>query len=304
MNADEFAGLKADIEENGQAEPIIVSKGLLIDGRNRLRACQELGRQPIETELPEDQDPLKYVISHNLHRRHLTTSQRAMVAAKLATLEIGSNQHQKEGVSIDTPSPSLDDAAKRLKVGRATVARAKKVVERGSTELVQSVERGEVSLNQAVKQVSDKTDSAKQEKAVPLEKFRDFIKEVGFSQVLAIMLRRMPAYVLPVYIKVLFPDYVVLLSSERLGIQRTVLSITQAEEMKVVREGQKEIAAAWDKLLNDDKLPERDLKEAAAIVVWLSRRAKEAISAEGVDEQRKVPNQAVQLPLFGKMVPH
>jgi hypothetical protein len=52
-------------------------------------------------------DPLSYVVSLNLRRRHLSESQRAMVAAKLATLKLGDNQHS-EGLPIGRRSELLN----------------------------------------------------------------------------------------------------------------------------------------------------------------------------------------------------
>jgi hypothetical protein len=69
-------------------------------------------------------------------------SQRSMVAAKIARLPLGANQHgtaSDEGVSIDTPS--LGDAAELMNVGRATAARARKVQENAAPELVEAVEK-------------------------------------------------------------------------------------------------------------------------------------------------------------------
>lgn len=58
-------------------------------------------REPVYREL-EDADPLAFVISANLQRRHLDESQRAMVASKLATLPLGANQ----GAQICAPTQS------------------------------------------------------------------------------------------------------------------------------------------------------------------------------------------------------
>lgn len=74
----------------------------------------------------------------NLHRRHLSASQRAMVAAKLATLPKGANQH----ASIEAPSQA--DAADLLNVSRPSVQRAREVRDRGVPELQRAVERDEV----------------------------------------------------------------------------------------------------------------------------------------------------------------
>jgi ParB-like chromosome segregation protein Spo0J len=147
MSASEFARLKSDIETNGQREDIVVWRGLLIDGRNRLRACEELDIEPQIAELMDETDPVQYALSHNLHRRHLTTAQRAIVAAKLATLKHGDNQHSKEDGSND-PS-SNEKAAALLSVSTASVKRAKHVLANGSTALTTAVESGEVPVSLA-----------------------------------------------------------------------------------------------------------------------------------------------------------
>src|ERR1700733_5856357 len=89
MPADEFAKLKADIQKNGQMEPIwINSEGTLLDGRNRWNACKELGIVPNVVSVREigikpgpDADA-DYIWSKNILRRHLTDSQRAAIAVK------------------------------------------------------------------------------------------------------------------------------------------------------------------------------------------------------------------------------
>lgn len=154
MTEDEYKGLKQDIADNGQHEDIIVWCGKLIDGRNRLRACEELGRQPEIAELDEETDPWKYVISHNLHRRHLTSSQRSSVAAKLAQLKHGEvgNGRKVEGQKCTS---TIADAAKALSVSPRSVKNAKVVQEHGSEQVKQAVEQGELPVSLAAKLVKE-----------------------------------------------------------------------------------------------------------------------------------------------------
>ena len=161
ISGEAFNRLKEDIEENGQHEPVVLWKGMLLDGRNRLRACDELGIEPSECELDDDVDPVAYVVSANLHRRHLTPSQAAMCAAKLANLKHGSNQHTKK--NEETPNGvSIDDAAKLFNVGTRSIDRAREVLSRGSKEVIEQCERGELPVSSAVKFIASVTDKREQ----------------------------------------------------------------------------------------------------------------------------------------------
>jgi ParB-like chromosome segregation protein Spo0J len=129
-----FEALVEDIKERRQQEPAWLYEGKILDGKNRYRACEQLG---VELKVREfiGSDPVGFVLSANLHRRHLDESQRAMVAGRLANLELGANQHSKgQGTSIEV-------AAKLLNVGRASVERAKKVLALGTPEQIQSVDK-------------------------------------------------------------------------------------------------------------------------------------------------------------------
>jgi len=46
MSEAEFKEFKADIAQNGLRQPILVYRNQVIDGRQRLRACKELGFAP------------------------------------------------------------------------------------------------------------------------------------------------------------------------------------------------------------------------------------------------------------------
>src|SRR5262245_27572642 len=70
-----FKALVEDIRANRQYEPVILYEGKILDGRNRYNACQLLGRDVVTREYAGT-DPIGSVLSINLHRRHLNTSQR------------------------------------------------------------------------------------------------------------------------------------------------------------------------------------------------------------------------------------
>jgi N6-adenosine-specific RNA methylase IME4 len=140
LDGEAFAALVADIRAHGLHEPIVVHEGKILDGRNRFRACEQAGVAP-RFESYKGNDPLGYVISLNLKRRHLSESQRAMVAASIATLKLGANQHSE--------GPSIEGASRLLNVGHASVERAKIVQREGAPELVQAVESGTVKVSVA-----------------------------------------------------------------------------------------------------------------------------------------------------------
>ncbi len=168
MDEVSFAALKADIEKNGQQKWITFYQGKVLDGRNRLRACLELGIEPEGEEIDDDGsgqfDPYQWVLSMNLHRRHLTESQRAMIGGRLATLRIGhvKSQREKDGVPIGTPSTSLEESANMLNVARRSVARAKQVLDAGSKEIIEAVDSGALPVSFAAKVVVEEPDKKTQ----------------------------------------------------------------------------------------------------------------------------------------------
>src|SRR5262245_4951694 len=76
----EFANLKADIAANGIHQPIVLYQGQILDGRNRYKAAKEVGYKfkpenfkTFEGSLGEAE---AFVISTNVHRRHLSNAQK------------------------------------------------------------------------------------------------------------------------------------------------------------------------------------------------------------------------------------
>jgi ParB-like chromosome segregation protein Spo0J len=153
MEGEDFERLVADIRENGQVEPITVMNGMILDGRNRYRACQEIGIEPEVLEYDGD-SPLAFVLSLNLYRRHLSASQRAMVAGKLANLGQGrpSDDKQANLPVSETASEikfSQEHAATYLNVSPRSVKDARLVHLKADPEITKAVENNTVAVSAA-----------------------------------------------------------------------------------------------------------------------------------------------------------
>jgi ParB-like chromosome segregation protein Spo0J len=159
--------LADDISEHGQREPVVLLRGDLVDGRNRVAACALAGFEPRvrpwDPEVDGDETGLvSWILSRNLHRRHLDTHQRGMIAARLANLPAHVGKARSSGGQL-AATPTQAEAAELLNVGERTVRRARTVLEHGSAELVQAVEQGEVAVSAAaefVRAVPDRIEQA------------------------------------------------------------------------------------------------------------------------------------------------
>lgn len=154
MSAADLDALAADIREHGQREPIVLHKGLILDGRHRYAACQTLGIEPrtMEWAGSDDADEIEaYVNSLNLHRRHLTESQRAMIAARRANMRQGARTDLQPSANL--PEVSQEEAAKRYHVSERSVRHASALQKKAAPELVQAVDRGEIPVSTAAKLV-------------------------------------------------------------------------------------------------------------------------------------------------------
>lgn len=111
MSADDFQALKDDIESNGQREPVMVFEGMVLDGWHRYQACVQLSLKPLQFTFPEGDDPVSFVISHNLHRRHLTGSQRAAAVVACTAWAPARRPNKVEAASTLSTNETLAKAA-------------------------------------------------------------------------------------------------------------------------------------------------------------------------------------------------
>jgi len=153
IEGQEFADLASDIRAHGLRDAVVVHEGQILDGRNRFRACKSVDA-PCRFEPFTGTDPLAFVISANLRRRHLSESQRAMVAAKLANMTKGGDRRQDQTANLrfepaPLPPVTTAKAAEMLNVAPRTVEAARVVRDKGTPALAAKVESGAVSVSAA-----------------------------------------------------------------------------------------------------------------------------------------------------------
>lgn len=134
-----------DVKKNELIDDIVVIGKLILDGRNRGRACEATGVTPRYREYTGD-DPVGFIVSRNIARRHLNEGQRAIIASRLASLPRG--RQKKSGRPAGLPQ---GEAAKQLEVGERTVRLAKFILDEASTAIVAAVDNGDLSLDAAGK---------------------------------------------------------------------------------------------------------------------------------------------------------
>ena len=147
MPDSELGALADDIKANGLLEPIwLHPDGQIIDGRNRYLACQRAGVEPAFKTWSGKGSLLDFILSLNSMRRHQSTSQKAMTAARIANYSHG-GQRTKSPIE---PLISIEQIAKRLGIGRESVKRARRVISDGISELIELVDGGEIAVSVAI----------------------------------------------------------------------------------------------------------------------------------------------------------
>lgn len=165
MTEAEFAALRDDIAANGLAQAITMFEGKVLDGRHRLRACDETGTVPRFEEYEGD-SPATFVLSLNGKRRHLTAGQLAMLATDfLPDLESEAKARQGSRTDLSTFSPNGEEvqrgslaserAADLVGVSARSVQRAKRVQD-ADPDLAEQVRQGTVTINAANDQVAER----------------------------------------------------------------------------------------------------------------------------------------------------
>ena len=172
MEGQDFDDLVHDIKTRGLIEPVWmyddpVRGTVLLDGRNRVRACIAAG-VPVRTRRYRGDDPLAFSISVNVKRRHLHVGQRAAIAlralpffAKEATRrQREAGRYGREG-GRGKKKPPPHDRDKPLRAPTSAALASKivgisarsveqfKLLKSVAPELAAQVESGRVKLSRA-----------------------------------------------------------------------------------------------------------------------------------------------------------
>jgi len=145
MSADEFQRLVEDIKANGLIEPITTFEGAILDGVHRERACKEAKVKPRYIEWT-DTNPLKWVMSKNLHRRHLEKGQRVLILIDAGLIDISKGGPKPN--FTDSESYRTDEAAQVAGTGEALVS-AVRTVAREAPKLANEIRSGKKTANLA-----------------------------------------------------------------------------------------------------------------------------------------------------------
>lgn len=172
---EQLSELAQDIRVNGLREPCWLNRdGVLLDGRNRIRACQKAGVKP-DFRQYDGEDEVGFIVSLNLRRRHLNEDERAFLAVgliplyeeqgRLAKAQAGASaapgRPEKDGASLhhlsrDESRRSTARAAKDVNVTSRRVAQAKRVAEH-APDLIPQVVAGSMSISKAETIVKNRT---------------------------------------------------------------------------------------------------------------------------------------------------
>jgi hypothetical protein len=160
LSEDELQELADDIQERGLLHPIVLLDGKILDGRNRFDACNLAGIEPRFVEWQGDGSPVAWVVSTNLMRRHLTSSQRAVVAYDiLPLLEKEAKQRQRlsngrgkkvaKNLATFSRNGKASEVAARIARTNSAYVETVKSIKSKSPELVERIRSGELNITEA-----------------------------------------------------------------------------------------------------------------------------------------------------------
>jgi hypothetical protein len=155
IEGEELNELVESVKANGLREPIVLYEGLILDGRNRYRACLAAGVEPRTVEF-SGADATAFVRDENIHRRHLTVGQKAMAVAQYANIPHGRGNilEGKDGVMSNAKAGAM------VGLPKSAVSHARTVLKHGTSSEIGQVRNGTMPLRTALDKVRARVNSA------------------------------------------------------------------------------------------------------------------------------------------------
>lgn len=145
----EFEALRDDIKANGLRQPIVLHEGMILDGGNRYRACLDAGVDPKFQDFAGG-NLVSFVLSANLHRRHLSLGQHAAI---VASAQDWARAQSHGGDRSSAHGEHLNDTTEtRAGLSGASISTQRRAdaVAKANPALAKQVAHGELSLSSAV----------------------------------------------------------------------------------------------------------------------------------------------------------
>ena len=159
MDPAQYESLKMSIKAIGRlTDPIDLFDGAILDGRNRYRACRELGIEPTFRDFKGTYgEAVEYVIAKNSHR-HMTDSQRVCAAeAFMDDLVKDRRTGPKDERQLALGSGKSSEIAS-LRFGlKARQVERVRVIRQADAKLYKRILAGNANVNQAATQLKHRT---------------------------------------------------------------------------------------------------------------------------------------------------
>lgn len=174
LTKEEYEGLEKSIITEGCRDAIVLWGNTIIDGHNRFEICTKnnVKYNTVQKEFADIDDVKIWMITNQFSRRNLTNFVRAELALKLKPL-IAAKAKENQGIRTDLrqnsdksvlPVDTKKEIAKSAHVSHDTIAKAEKIIEKGTEEQKAKLRSGDESINKVY------NDVRKQEKVENVKK--------------------------------------------------------------------------------------------------------------------------------------
>ena len=167
LNKSEYSQLEQSIVAEGCRDPLVVWKGLILDGHSRYEICQKHGvkfKTTEATDLRNREEAKRWIIYNQMARRNLTNYQKCVLALKLEPFiakeaerrrreagKLYGRGHPKKKVLLEKIKPidTEREVAKIAGISKSLIYKAKYVLDNASEKTLKRLNEGAITINRA-----------------------------------------------------------------------------------------------------------------------------------------------------------